>query len=957
MWRLGAAALVLVSCASPRRNGQTTALVPPGDPGLRPFQIALEDMRLPSGMRVVLEADPSIPLVGVVEVVRGGSAADPTGREGLADLLLHVGERGQRSERDRAGVVTVTQTTAFDETVAVSVAPPEAVGELMRLTGARLADPLHGLDEADVDRERALAAARIREQIETGAQAALVTLMQRRLFPEGHPYRSALAGTPESLARIRLADVREAARLQYRPENVTLLVFGDFNPKTIAVETHLPATLIRTAASPGAAQASPRGPPEPRGPKLERTQAALVSPELWIGWSLPAAQVPAVHELVADWFESEVAHPASPGEKAADDSARYQKRQVDALALSASSSPHAFALLVSGMTSVLNSPMVAPLSAEDTDIIDMSAFTVSGRQGGMLLCRVRLRDGAHPEASLEHVLNQLYRMWYSPAYYGGRYAYDPRIADVLHEERALTTRFRVAVRMALAATNPLERARWTAQQVAQGGDPQVLEHSIEQVAETTEGWMEHFGYDWLTRSRARALYLEPSRGAAPRGAPSLGAVKNPPEPPAQPDANATAARPTVALPLAGGWRTLRLANGLEVVIVRRPEYPVVTVRLGLLHTEARVPGAIELAEQVAAPDSKWHGFSADHAVARSEQIGPDAVTFEMHGGADTLPRLLAQLGDRVRSMAVRRDAVLQFRQLWLPLLARDDVRAETRADRAFWHALYPLRSYGQRPSFAELAGIDDAAAAKWVHEAYTPDRAVLAVVGDLDLDETQKLVERWMGEWKPIERPRKGRVRVFFNNETRLEEPPPPPPPAPKPALIIEDRPGAEVVELRLGCRLPDADRAARAHAYDLLAEVMIDRLREPGLLVDVDGHAETLRGGNAHLEVSGVLAARDLPAAMARLEKTFDMDAESLARARARLAARLGLRYANGQKIAREVLDARKRGWPLDTLAGYFEEVDKADPGELAAALAYCRDVRVLSLVGDRARIAAVVK
>src|SRR5262249_61923119 len=86
----------------------------------------------------------------------------------------------------------------------------------------------------------------------------------------------------------------------------------------------------------------PRDPPAPRGVQLERAQAGLVSPELWIGWSLPAAPLPAVHELVADWFESEIAHPASPGEKAADDATRYQKRQVDALAVSASSSPHAF---------------------------------------------------------------------------------------------------------------------------------------------------------------------------------------------------------------------------------------------------------------------------------------------------------------------------------------------------------------------------------------------------------------------------------------------------------------------------------------------------------------------------------------------------------------------------------------------------------------------------------------
>src|SRR5262249_36488720 len=151
----------------------------------------------------------------------------------------------------------------------------EGMAALLRLTGARLSDPLCGTDEADVDRERALLAARMREQIETGAQAALVTLMQRRLFPEGHPYRTAFSGTPESLARLRLADLREAARLQYRPENFTLLVFGDFEPQALgrALQEQLPAALVKAPPSPLPPVETPkREPPAPRGPKLERAE-------------------------------------------------------------------------------------------------------------------------------------------------------------------------------------------------------------------------------------------------------------------------------------------------------------------------------------------------------------------------------------------------------------------------------------------------------------------------------------------------------------------------------------------------------------------------------------------------------------------------------------------------------------------------------------------------------------
>src|SRR5262249_30365624 len=183
--------------------------------------------------------------------------------------------------------------------------------------------------------------------------------------------------------------------------------------------------------------------------------------------------------------------------------------------------------------------------------------------------------------------------------------------------------------------------------------------------------------------------------------------------------------------------------------VRRDAYPVVTVRLGLLETAA-TPGAIELALKTAAPESKWHGRPGDHGVSPSEEVEPEAVAIELSGGSDALPRLLAQLGDRVRSMSLRREALEDFRRVWLPLLEREDGRADVRADRAFWSALHPDHPYGRRPAWSALRGLDRQAAQRWLHEAYTPDRAILTVVGDLELDQAARSVTEWLGDWKPI---------------------------------------------------------------------------------------------------------------------------------------------------------------------------------------------------------------
>jgi len=184
---------------------------------------------------------------------------------------------------------------------------------------------------------------------------------------------------------------------------------------------------------------------------------------------------------------------------------------------------------------------------------------------------------------------------------------------------------------------------------------------------------------------------------------------------------------------------------------------------------------------------------------------------------------------------------------------------------------------------------------------------------------------------------------------------------------LIEHRSSAEVVELRLACRVPNAERAAQARGYDLAAEVLADRLRhdlvDAGLAADLEGHAETLADGSAHLEVAGVLAARTLPRALERLQTAWDelgsgvLDPEAVTRARARLAGRVGLHFANPQRIAREVLDARKHGWPLDVLESYSRDVLDTQPAGLAAAFARCHDARVLSLVGDEPRIRAALR
>jgi hypothetical protein len=162
---------------------------------------------------------------------------------------------------------------------------------------------------------------------------------------------------------------------------------------------------------------------------------------------------------------------------------------------------------------------------------------------------------------------------------------------------------------------------------------------------------------------------------------------------------------------------------------------------------------------------------------------------------------------------------------------------------------------------------------------------------------------------------------------------------------------------------LPQGDDVS--HAPDLLAEVVTERLRrtlgDAGLLADIDGHAESLQGGFAHLDVSGVLALRDLAAVLAVLDRLWEPlgggEDEPLLRARARLAASVGLRFTGTQRIAAQVMDALKRGLPLNVVDEGLPEFLSASPAELSAGLGACGRARVLSLVGDGPAIRVVLR
>ena len=148
-------AVVLGLCGSVRAADVPTRLQ------IRDVRYDVRSVDLPSGMRVVVEREPSRPLVAVVSVVDVGGTNDPPGKEGLAHLVEHLTFRSVQDKKrplvdllEAAGAASWNASTSWDITTYQEVGSREGLPALLALEAARLSRPLEGVTPEVFEAER-----------------------------------------------------------------------------------------------------------------------------------------------------------------------------------------------------------------------------------------------------------------------------------------------------------------------------------------------------------------------------------------------------------------------------------------------------------------------------------------------------------------------------------------------------------------------------------------------------------------------------------------------------------------------------------------------------------------------------------------------------------------------------------------------------------------------------------
>ncbi len=232
-----------------------------------------------------------------------------------------------------------------------------------------------------------------------------------------------------------------------------------------------------------------------------------------------------------------------------------------------------------------------------------------------------------------------------------------------------------------------------------------------------------------------------------------------------------------------------LSNGLRVIAVRYGSVPKVTATLsiqsGLAVDPANRAGLAQFVADLAQEGTTARtseqikrdafGMGAD----LSATAGQDASTFQIRGLSETLPRMLALVGDVIQNPT--------FPQAEIDLLKANtaqQLQAQAASPQAVNNRLFRQALFGEHPyarigvTPETLPAIDRDAIVEYHRTYYRPNNAFLVVVGDVVPDAVFAAAEKAFGSWQRRAVPEskaaqipalKGRTLVFVQRPNSVQ--------------------------------------------------------------------------------------------------------------------------------------------------------------------------------------------
>jgi len=707
--------------------------------------IKYQEMTLKNGLRVIMHEDHSTPIVAVNIWYHVGSKNEVTGRTGFAHLFEHMMFQGSKNydadyfkPLQEAGA-NINGSTNPDRTNYFEVVPSNFLELAMFMEADRMGGLLEAMTLEKLDNQREVVKNERRQRYDNQPYGTAFEKIFAQMFPQGHPYNWTTIGSLNDLTAASMDDVKAFFRQYYVPNNASLVIAGDFNPKQAkALAEKYFGKIPRGAAI---------NRPNPLMPKLEGVVRKTFE---------DAVQLPRLYMV---WHTS----PQYSADEA----------PLDMLG----------SILTAGRGSRLQSNLVYGKQISQ----DVGAFNYALEAAGMMIIQSTAKPGKSLDDIESEIGAEIERIKKQP----------PTAAEMT---RALNS---IESQSIFGLENVLGKADQMNNYATFVGKPDHFQADLERYRRVTPADVQRVANKYLDADRFVMNFVPRTQpgttgqmNAAANRPTSVSDKKKDDSKITAQEAKLPKAgpNPRFALP---AIQKQKLSNGLEVWTVRQAELPIVSMNLVLKSGGTLDPTEKSgLASMTAALlDDGTKTRSAVEIANGLQSIGAflgagsgwDSANVSMQTLTKNLDQALNIFSDVVINPTFPGEELEKYRGRLLTTFQQRKDLPNAISDLVYNKVLYgKTHPYSKQLSgdVVSVKGISRGDLVNFYQANYRPNNAVLIVVGDIDQKTLMPKLEQSFAGWK------KGDVRMFDVPEASMME---------KAGIYIVDKPGAAQSVVSIG--------------------------------------------------------------------------------------------------------------------------------------------------------------
>lgn len=191
---------------------------------------------LDNGLTVVLHPDKSDPLVRVDMTYHVGSARELPGQSGFAHFFEHMMFQGSKHVKDQEHFKTVTASggivngsTNRDRTNYYQTVPANELEKMLWLESDRMGFLLEAVSQRKFEIQRDTVKNERAQSYENRPYGLVQEALIAALYPANHPYSWSTIGHVDDLNRVDVSALKSFFLRWYGPNNATLTIGGDIN--------------------------------------------------------------------------------------------------------------------------------------------------------------------------------------------------------------------------------------------------------------------------------------------------------------------------------------------------------------------------------------------------------------------------------------------------------------------------------------------------------------------------------------------------------------------------------------------------------------------------------------------------------------------------------------------------------------------------------------------------------